>query len=84
MLRDLEHRHTGAICFSEDESKRSLWDQAVASAKDNGVNIHHFLVNSSANRFFFVVNAPNYVVHEAEFGYCKRLGEMKITPVKSW
>ena len=53
MFRDLEHRHPGATCFSEDEAKRSLWDQAVASAKDNGVNILHFFVNASALRFFF-------------------------------
>ena len=84
MLRDLEHRHTGTICFSEDEAKRSLWDQSVASAKDNGGTIQHFLVNASAHKFFFVVDAPDYAALEAKFGCCKRLGEMGMTPVKSW
>jgi hypothetical protein len=54
----MEHRHTGATCFSADESKRELWDQAVESAKENGVTVHQFLVNASAHRFFFVIEAP--------------------------
>ena len=52
MIWHMEHRHTGATCFSTDESKKALWSQAVESAKENGVTIHHFLVNASAHRFF--------------------------------
>ena len=45
MIWHMEHRHTGATCFSTDESKKALWDQAVESAKENGVTVHQFLVN---------------------------------------
>ena len=27
MLWHLEHRHTGATCFSKDEEKKALWDK---------------------------------------------------------
>ena len=84
MIWHMEHRHTGATCFSGDESKRALWDQAVESAKGNGVTVLHFLVNASAHRFFFVIEAPDYVSIEETFGRCKTLGELEITPVKKW
>ena len=62
-----------------------MWKVAtVASTKDNAVNIHHFLVNMSAHKFFFVVDAPNHAALEAAFGRYKRLGEMRFTPVKFW
>ena len=64
--------------------QKNLWDESVASAKENGVTIHHFLVNALAHRFFFVVEAPDYASLEATFGRCKRLGEMEMTPVKPW
>ena len=43
MIWHMEHRHTGATCFSADESKRALWDQAVESAKENGSQFINFL-----------------------------------------
>ena len=55
MLWHLEHKHTGATCFSKDEEKKALWDKAMDIAPENGVKVHHFLVNASAHRFFFVV-----------------------------
>ena len=53
-------------------------------APENGVKVHHFLVNSSAHRFFFVVEAANYGSLEETFGECKTLGEIEMTPVISW
>ena len=47
MLWHLEHRHTGATCFSKDEEKKALWDKAMEIAPENGVKVHHFLVNAS-------------------------------------
>ena len=84
MIWHMEHRHTGATCFSADESKRALWDQAVESAKENGVTVHQFLVNASAHRFFFVIEAPDYDSIEETFGRSKTLGELEITPVRKW
>ena len=84
MLWHLEHKHTGATCFSKDEEKKALWDKAMDSASENGVTVHHFLVNASAHRFFFVVEAPDYESLEATFGECKTLGEIEMTPVVSW
>ena len=84
MIWHMEHRHTGATCFSGDESKRALWDQAVESAEENGVTVLHFLVNASAHRFFFVIEAPDYDSIEETFGRCKTLGELEITPVRKW
>ena len=84
MIWHMEHRHTGATCFSGDESKRALWDQAVESAKGNGVTVLRFLVNASAHRFFFVIEAPDYDSIEETFGRCKTLGELEITPVRKW
>ena len=84
MIWHMEHRHTGATCFSGDESKKALWDQAVESAEKNDVKILHFLVNASAHRFFFVIEAPDYDAIEETFGRCKTLGELEITPVKKW
>ena len=55
MLWHLEHRHTGATCFSKDEEKKALWDKAMEVAPENGVKVQHFLVNASAHRFFFVL-----------------------------
>ena len=40
MIWHMEHRHTGATCFSADDSKRALWDQAVESAEKNDVTVH--------------------------------------------
>ena len=76
MLWHLEHRHTGATCFSKDEE--------MDAAKENGVTVHHFLLNPSAHRFFFVVEAPDYESLEETFGRCKTLGEMEMTPVNAW
>ena len=45
MLWHLEHRHTGATCFSRDEAK-NLWNESVVSAKEYGVTINLFLVNN--------------------------------------
>ena len=56
MLWHLEHRHTGATCFSKDEDKKALWDKAMEIAPKNKVKVHHFLVNASAHRFFFIMN----------------------------
>ena len=84
MIWHLEHRHTGATCFSGDESKKALWDQALKSAEKNDVTVLHFLVNASAHRFFFVIEAPDYDAIEETFGRCKTLGELEITPVKKW
>ena len=84
MIWHMEHRHTGATCFSGDESKKALWDQALESAKENGVTVLHFLVNASAHRFFFVIEAPDYDSIEETFGRCKTLGELEITPVRNW
>ena len=53
-------------------------------APEIGVEVHHFLVNASAHRFFFVVEAPDYESLEARFGECKTLGEIEMTPVISW
>ena len=53
-------------------------------APENGVKVLHFLVNASAHRFFFVVEAPDYESLEATFGECKTLGEIEMTPVVSW
>ncbi len=53
-------------------------------APENGVKVHHFLVNASAHRFFFVVDAPDYEFLEATFGECKTQGEIEMTPVISW
>ncbi len=44
MIWHMEHRHTGATCFSADEAKKALWDQAIDSAKENGVIVLQFLV----------------------------------------
>ena len=57
---------------------------AVESAKENGVTVHQFLVNASAHRFFFVIEAPDYDSIEETFGRCKTLGELEITPVRKW
>ena len=84
MIWHMEHRHTGATCFSGDEAKKALWDQAIESAKGNGVIVLHFLVNASAHRFFFVIEAPDYDSIEKTFRHCKTLGEMEITPVRKW
>jgi|TARA_B100001964_G_C13827761_1_gene420193 uncharacterized protein with GYD domain len=84
MLWHLEHKHTGATCFSKDEEKKALWDKAMDSASENGVTVHYFLVNASAHRFFFVVEAPDYESLEATFGECKTLGEIEMTPVIAW
>ena len=43
MIWHMEHRHTGETCFSGDEAKKALWDQAIESAKENGVTALHFL-----------------------------------------
>ena len=51
MLWHLEHRHTGATCFSKDEEKKALWDEAMDAAKENGVTVHHFLLNPLATDF---------------------------------
>ena len=51
MIWHMEHRHTGETCFSGDEAKKSLWDKAIESAKENGVTVLQFLVNASAHRF---------------------------------
>ena len=80
----MEHRHTGATCFSGDEAKKALWDQAIESAKGNGVTVLRFLVNASAHQFFFVIEAPDYDSIEKTFGHCKTLGDMEITPVRKW
>ena len=48
MIWHMEHRHTGETCFSGDEAKKTLWDQAIESAKENGVTVLQFLVNASA------------------------------------
>ena len=64
--------------------KKHSGPQAVESAKENGVTIHHFLVNASAHRFFFVIEAPDYDSIEETFGRCKTLGELEITPVRKW
>ena len=58
--------------------------RAIESAKENGVTVLQFLVNASAHRFFFVVEAPDYDSIEKTFGLCKTLGEMEITPVRKW
>ena len=84
MIWHMDNRHTGAICFSGDESKKALWNQAVESAQENGVTFLHFLVNASAHRFFFVIEAPDYDSIEETFGRCKTLGELEITPVRKW
>ena len=84
MIWHMEHRHTGATCFSGDEAKKALWDQAIESAKENGVTVLQFLVNASAHRFFFVIEAPDYDSIEETFGRCKTLGELEITPVRNW
>ena len=52
MIWHMEHHHSGADCFSSDESKRVLWDQALEYAKENVVIVHQFLVNAPAHRFF--------------------------------
>ena len=52
MIWHMEHRHTGETCFSGDEAKKALWDQAIESAKENGVTVLQFLVNASAHRVF--------------------------------
>ena len=84
MIWHMEHRHTGETCFSGDEAKKALWDQAIESAKENGVTVLQFLVNASAHRFFFVIEAPDYESIEETFGRCKTLGELEITPVRNW
>jgi len=84
MLWHLEHRHTGATCFSKDEEKKALWDEAMDAAKENGVTVHHFLLNPSAHRFFYVVETPDYESLEETFRRCKTLGEMEMTPVTAW
>ena len=78
------HRHIDETRFSGDEAKKVLWDQAIESAKENGVTVLQFLVNASAHRFFFVIEAPDYDSIEKTFGHCKTLGEMEITPVRKW
>jgi len=70
--------------FQGMKPKKALWDQAIESAKENGVTVLQFLVNASAHRFFFVIEAPDYDSIENTFGRCKTLGEMEITPVKKW
>ena len=77
MLWHLEHRHTGATCFSKDEEKKALWDKAMEIAPENGVKVHHFLVNASTHRFFFVVEAPDYESLEATFGDARHLAKFK-------
>jgi hypothetical protein len=49
MLWHLEYRQTGATCFSKDEEKKALWDKAMEIAPENGVKVHHFLINASAH-----------------------------------
>ena len=84
MIWHMEHRNTGATCFSADESKKTLWDQAVESARENGATVHQFLVIASAHRFFFVIEAPDSDSIEETFGRRKTLGELGITPVRKW
>ncbi|MEC7541669.1 MAG: DUF3303 family protein [SAR324 cluster bacterium] len=48
------------------------------------MKVQHFLVNASAHRFFFVVEAPDYESLEVTFGECKTLGEIEMTPIISW
>ena len=57
----MEHRHTGETFFSGNETKKALWDKAIESAKENGVTVLQFLVNASAHRFFFVIEAPKMI-----------------------
>ena len=57
---------------------------AIESAKENGVTVLQFLLNASAHRFFFVMEAPDYDSIEETFGRCKTLGELEITPVSKW
>ena len=80
----MEHPHTGETCFSVDEVKTTLWDKNIESTEENGVTVLQFLVNASAHRFFFVIEAPDYDSLEKTLGHCKTLGEMEITPVRKW
>ena len=84
MIWHMEHRHTGESCFSGDEAKKGLWDQAIESANENASTVLQFLVNASAHRFFLVIEAPDYDSIEKTFGHCKTLGEMEITSVIKW
>ena len=61
MIWHMEHPHTGETCFSVDEAKTALWDKDIESAKENGVTVLQFLVNASAHRFFFVIEAPKMI-----------------------
>ena len=40
-----EHRHTGATCFSKDESKTVLFDNLITEANEHGVKIHRLSSN---------------------------------------
>ena len=70
--------------FQVMRAKKHSGIKLIESAKENGVTVLQFLVNASAHRFFFVIEAPNYDSIEKTFGYCKTVGEMEITPLRKW
>ena len=78
-----EHRHTGATCFSKDESKTILFDQLITSANGHGVKIHQFLKNAPEHRFFFVLEADDYQAIHNLFQPVFTLGDIEVIPVIS-
>ena len=76
-----EHRHTGSTCFSQDESKRQLFEDLINSARDNGVIVHQYLKNAPEHRFFFVLEAENYESIHNFFMPVLTLGNIEVVPV---
>ena len=76
-----EHRHTGKTCFSQDDSKRKLFEDLITNASENGVKIHQYLKNAPEHRFFFVLEAENYDSIHDFFMPVLTLGDIEVVPV---
>ena len=78
-----EHRHTGATCFSKDESKTVLFDNLTTEANEHGVKIHQFLKCAPEHRFFFVLEAEDYQAIHNFFQQVFTLGDIEVVPAIS-
>ena len=76
-----EHRHTGLTCFSQDKTKKKIFEDLINSANENGVKVHQYLKNAPEHRFFFVLEAENYEAIHNFFMPVLTLGDIEVVPV---
>ena len=57
-----EHRHTGKTCFSQDDSKKKLFEDLITSSSENGVKVHQYLKNTPEHRFFSYLKQKNMIL----------------------